>query len=265
MILTEQNYFSPEANQKYMSVSQFKDFAGSQGKQPCEALALAKQSGEWTEEKSTPLLVGSYVDSHFEGTLDIFKAQNPEIFTQKGELKANYKQAEYIIQRIERDTYFMMFMSGKKQVIMTANIFGVDWKIKIDSYLEDKAIVDLKVMASLTKSEWVKDYGHMSFINYWGYDIQGAIYQKVVEINTGKKLPFFIAGASKEKEPNIEIIFLDQQSLDDALSIVEYNLPRVLKVKNKEVKADRCGVCDYCRFTKVLSKPLHYSELIEKL
>ena len=66
-------------------------------------------------EKTTALLVGSYVDSHFEGTLDLFKAQNPEIFTKKGELKAEYRKAEEIINRIERDPLFMMFMSGEKQ------------------------------------------------------------------------------------------------------------------------------------------------------
>lgn len=263
MILTSENYFSPEAQLKYLGSSQYKDFAGSLGMKPCEAKALAKLNGEWEEEKTTALLVGSYVDAHFEGTLDIFKAQNPQIFTQKGELKADYKHAEVIIQRIERDPFFMKYMSGKKQVIMQAEFAGANWKIKIDSYHEDKCIVDLKVMASLNKSEWVKDYGKVNFIEYWGYDIQATIYQKVVEINTGKQLPFLIAGASKEKTPNIEVIAFDQRKLDDTLSIIESNIPRIISLKNGEIEADRCEICDYCRYTKVLSKPIHYSELIE--
>lgn len=83
MKLTNENYYSQEANKEYMSVSQFKDFAGTYGKMPCEFEALEKLNGRWKTKKTTPLLVGSYVDSYFEGTLDQFKKENPEIFTTK--------------------------------------------------------------------------------------------------------------------------------------------------------------------------------------
>lgn len=127
MQLTSENYYSQEANQEYMSVSGYKDFAGTYGKMPCEFYGMEKLNGRWQDEKSTALLVGSYVDSYFEGSLDQFKKDNPEIFTQKGELKANFKQAEEIIARIERDEYFMKYMSGQKQVIMTGELFGAKW------------------------------------------------------------------------------------------------------------------------------------------
>lgn len=179
MQLTSENYYSQEANKEYMSVSGYKDFAGTYGKMPCEFYGMEKLNGRWEDEKSTALLVGSYVDSYFEGSLEQFKKENPEIFTQKGELKANFKQAEEIIARIERDEYFMKFMSGQKQVIMTGELFGAKWKIKMDSYIPDVAIVDLKVMASITDLKWVKDIGYLDFVRYWGYDIQGAIYQGI--------------------------------------------------------------------------------------
>ena len=92
MQLTSENYYSQEANQEYMSVSGYKDFAGTYGKMPCEFYGMEKLNGRWEDEKSTALLVGSYVDSYFEGSLEQFKKDNPEIFTQKGELKANFKQ-----------------------------------------------------------------------------------------------------------------------------------------------------------------------------
>lgn len=266
MKLTNQNYHSSEANQKYLSVSQYKNFVGTLGIVNCEARAMAELNGEWKfDDKTTPLLVGSYVDAHFEGTLGTFQAQNPEIFTQKGELKAAYKQAEEIINRVERDKYFMKFMSGKKQVIMTADLFGSPWKIKIDSYLPGVAIVDLKVMQSLTKSFWTKDYGYMNFIDYWGYTLQGAVYQEVVRINTGNQLPFYIAGVSKEKEPNIEIVQVEQQRLDEALIEIETNTPKIMMLKNKEVEPIRCEMCDYCRHTKVLKKPIVSSELLGEI
>ena len=34
MVLTAENYYSQEANEEYMSVSQFKDFCGTYGKMP---------------------------------------------------------------------------------------------------------------------------------------------------------------------------------------------------------------------------------------
>ena len=167
----------------------------------CEFSVVEKLEERWEQKKTTPLLVGSYVDSYFEGTLEEFKKENPEIFTQKGELKANYKQAERIIARMERDPLFMQYMSVEKQVIMTGELFGAEWKIKIDSFVRGIAITDLKVMASITKLEWVKDIGYLDFVRYWGYDIQGAIYQEIVYQNTGERLPFYIAAGTKEEEP----------------------------------------------------------------
>lgn len=265
MNLTSENYFSQEVNAEYLSVSQYKDFCGTLGKVPCEEAALAKLRGEWKTEMTTPLLVGSYVDAHFEGTLDLFRAQHPEIFTQKGELKANYKQAEEIINRIERDSLFMKYMSGDKQVIMTAELFGVKWKIKLDSLIVDTCIVDLKVMKSLRESHWIRDYGHMDFIRYWGYDIQAAIYQKVVEINTGKKLPFYIAGASKEKVTDIEVIQIPQDWMDDRLMEVEREVPKIVSLKNGEYDPIRCEYCDYCKHTKILEKAVWPDSLIGEI
>lgn len=262
MKLTNENYFSQEANKEYLSVSQYKDFVGTLGKLGCETQALAKLNGEWEQEKSTALLVGSYVDAHFEGTLNLFRAQNPEIFKKNGELKADYIKANEIINRVERDELFMQFMSGEKQVIMTAELFGAKWKIKMDSYAPDVAIVDLKCMRELNKVEYTKDYGCMDFTQYWGYDIQGAIYQEVVYQNTGKRLPFYIAAVSKEKEPNLELIYIDDNHLKEKLIEVEQNVPHILALKNGEIDPLRCEVCDYCKHTKVLTRPIHYSELI---
>ena len=265
MMLTSENYYSVEADKEYMSVSQYKSFAGSYGRPGCEAHAMAKLSGEWIEnmEDSDALMVGSYVDAHFEGTLDVFKAQHPCMFKKDGSLMAKYVKANEMINRCERDDLFMAYMSGKKQVIMTAEMFGAKWKIKIDSYIEDKCIVDLKTCQSIRKKFMHLDTGLVNFLDEWGYYTQGAVYQKVVEINTGKKLPFFIAAVSKEKEPDIEIIACEQQYLDMALDEVERNLPRILKLKGGELEPERCETCDYCKNTKVLSQPIWSGNLIE--
>ena len=156
MTLTERNYYSDEMNLRYMSVSQYKEF------QRCEAAAMAQLQGEWRKPKTTALLVGSYVDAWFEGTLEDFREENPEIFKKDGSLKADFIMAEEIIQRVQRDAMFMYYMSGRKQVVKTANLFGTDWKIKMDSYHRGRMIVDLKVMRSMERIMG------KSFVEHWG-------------------------------------------------------------------------------------------------
>lgn len=267
MILTAENYFSKEADMEYLSVSQYKKFAGCLGKLGCEAKAMAELKGEWEEDKSTALLVGSYVDAHFEGALDLFRAQHPEIFTKQGSLKAEYKRAEEVINRIERDEYFMLHMSGQKQVIMAGEIAGAKFKIKMDSYFPGKLIVDLKCMKSLGEGFYNADFGRMDFIRNWGYDIQGAIYQEIVRQNTGEQLPFKIAAASKEEYPDIEIIQVEQSLMDGTLEDVKKNIPNILALKKGEYDPVRCEKrdCNYCKHTKVLTHSIWSSELIVNL
>ena len=262
MQLTEENYYSTGANREYMSVSQFKSFAGTHGRAACEAAALAALNGELDKHPSTAMLIGSYVDRYFEGTLESFRKEHPEIYCKNGILKADYIHAEKIIERAERDKLFCKYMSGEKQVIMTGEYGGCKWKIKMDSYLERKAIVDLKVVASIRDAKWTKETGYLDFVRYWGYDIQGAIYQEIVRQNTGLRLPFYVAALSKEREPDIEIIHVSDAYLESALSVVDTLLPEVLRAKNGDREPKRCGRCDYCRRTKVLRKPIGIGELM---
>ena len=85
MILNNENYYSPEANLEYMSVSQYKAFMN------CEAAAMAGISGKYERPTTRALLVGSFVDRYFEGTLDEFLKENPALYTRKHELRAEFK------------------------------------------------------------------------------------------------------------------------------------------------------------------------------
>ena len=217
MFLTEANYYSKEANQEYLSVSQYKDFCGTMKQRGCEAKAMAKLRGEWVEEMTEPLLLGSYVDAHFEGTLKLFKAKHPEIFRKKdAELYAKFQKANETIQMLERDEMFMFYMSGEKQTILTAELFGAMWKCKLDSYLRKLAIVDLKYVKDIRERFWVKDEGtFVSFVEWWGYDIQAAIYREIEAIcSGGPRLPVYLAAANKKKVPNHEIIAFDESGRD---------------------------------------------------
>lgn len=254
MNLTDENYFSKENNLKYMSASQFKDFL------KCPACAMAKLKEEWKQEKTTALMVGSYVDASYEGTLDIFKAKNPEIFKKDGELKSEYKKAEEIINRLEKDKMFSKYMSGEKQVIMTGEILGVPFKIKIDSFHKDKCIVDLKVMKDMQPIWNGKE--KENFVEYYGYDIQMAIYQEIVRQNTGKILPTFLCVATKETVTDFAILEIDNERLEFVMNaIIKPSLLSINNIKNENAEAYRCEKCEYCKSTKEIKQIINYKDL----
>ena len=244
MRLTSKNYYGFKAGMEYFSVSQYKDFM------KCEAAAMAKIRREYEPPVTKSLLVGSFVDSYFEGTLDKFIAEHPEVFTRKAELKSEFRKANEIIARCTSDPLFMKFMSGKKQKIMTFDLFGAKWKMKMDSYLPHICITDLKVVANFR------------VIPFWRYDLQGALYQKGVELNTREKLPFYLAAVTKERTPDMDIFQIQQPVLDMALSEIERNMPHFIAVKSGEEPAQGCGACDYCRQKKT-AKIRDYLELME--
>lgn len=251
MAVNRFNYFSENNNRKYCGSSQFKNFL------KCPARAMAILEGKVQEEESTALLVGSYVDSWFEGTLDQFKAEHPNIFKRDGSLKAEYEKANEIIERVSRDELFMKYMSGRKQVIKTGTIEGVPFKIKIDSYHKGKAIVDLKVIKDL-KPMWDEELGcKVDFIHYWGYHYQAAIYQAI----EGNKLPFYICAVTKENEPDLAVIEIPQDWIDEAMAVIKNHIGIIQAVKQGEIEADRCECCDYCKSTKKLTRVISANEL----
>lgn len=244
MAVNRFNYFSHNNNLKYCGSSQFKSFLR------CPAQAMAELRGEWKREETTALLVGSYVDAWFEGTLDTFKAEHPEILKKDGTLKAEYTKADEIIARVSRDELFMRYMGGQKQTIRTGFIEGVPFKIKMDSYHKGKAIVDLKVIKDF-EPIWNEERGlRQSFIEYWGYDFQAAIYQAI----EGNKLPFYICAVTKETIPDFDIIQVPQPWIDSAMAIIKNEIGIIDAYKRGELEPPRCGKCAYCRETKKLDR-----------
>lgn len=262
MKLTSKNYFSKEANLEYMSSTQLKSLVGSMGRPACEEHALKVLKGEWQDEPSKEMLIGSYVDAYFSDEMQQFLQNHMEdVFMKNGSKYKTYKDADDMIERAKKDKLFMEFMSGEHQKIFTAEMFGAKWKCKLDSYHKGKCIVDLKCVADIYQTFWVKDYGQMNFIEYWGYITQLAIYQKIVELNTGEKLPCYICAIDKTAHPAIEIIQIPNDRMDMELSLIEYDVKHALALKNGEIEPIRCGKCSYCKDTKVIKSPIALDEL----
>lgn len=270
--LTADNYYGAEANWAYMSASQYKSF------RKCEAAALAELRGEWGRKESLALLVGSYVDAYFSDELEQFKADHPEIFKKDGSLKADFEKAHAICERLNRDELSRLLLSGEHQTIKTGKIAGVWYKMKSDSLLSARQveaickrfpevrnivpfggpmIVDLKCMKDFEDIWDDENCEKVSFAEYWGYDIQGAIYQKV----DGRMAPFVIVGATKESTTDIEAMYIPDEDLEFALSEVEELSPRYAAIKRGEIEPVGCGRCAYCRSTKRLTGIMHYKKI----
>lgn len=252
--LTAANYHSVEANQRYFSVSQVKEFLD------CPARAMARINGEWDPPLTKALLMGSYFDAWVEGTLEQFKAEHPEILNSRtGELKADYQQVDEIIKRVQTDEVFMEYLRGDKQKIITFNLFGAPFKMKMDVYLKGERIVDTKLMRSMERIMGI------SFVEHWKYDWQTAIYAEGEYIRNRKKnkqrLETYLAVATKEDETDLGVVHIPRWRNEECLAEIKKIMPRLIAYKNRELEAPGCGICPYCRSVKKLTGPIDFESV----
>ncbi len=277
MKLTNKNYYGAKANSEFMSVSQFKQF------KKCEAMALAELKGEYERSKSKALLLGSFVDEMLTGTkkskISFIVENRAEIF-QKSSKISKYTNDELVVllndysldvfntdnnpyteivqaletvEKIKKQPLMKKHFNSKHQTIMTGEIAGIPFKIKMDNYKPNEFIADGKYMASLRSPNLFEP-----MVKYWGYDIQGAIYQEIVFQNTGKCLPFYLDIATKETPTHLAVAEIKQYDLDEALETVKALAPHYQAIKNGEKEPERCGEydCNYCTETIIITEPL---------
>ena len=255
MALTSKNYFSPRANRLYFSASQVKQF------KKCEAQAMAEITGKYVRPASQALMVGSYVDAALTGDIEAWKAEHPEILKRDGSLKAEFVQAQEMVERAKSDRVFKEYLRGRHQAIMTAKIFGVPFKCKFDA-LRDDRIVDLKTVRDM-QPVYMPGHGRVDFATAWDWPLQMAIYQKIVEIKKGVKLPCFLAVITKETPADIAVIQIEQERMDAEIAWLEQALPRFEAIKSGLIPPERCGQCAFCRETNKLTGPVMLGEFEE--
>lgn len=258
MPVTKENYFTPENDKEYMSVSLFKSF------KKCEAKTMAKLNSEWEDDNKDALLLGSYVHAWSEGTLEQFKVEHPEMYSSrgktKGQLKSTFLIADRMINALKDDELVKQAREGQKEVIQTAELFGVPWKAMFDIYNSDKkVIVDLKT----TRNIHSKFGNNENFIIHYDYLLQMAIYCEIDRINR-KADDYFqphIIAVSKEDIPDKAVILLGTEFIEDKLLETEILMDRVKAVWQGREQPTRCEECDYCRATKKLEKTIFYMDL----
>ena len=270
MLLTRDNYYSQEADWAYMSCSQY------QGWCECEAKQMAKLRGRWVDEPKEAFLVGNYFHTHFESPeaheefcrehfLEIYKtrtvkdkATGLETVVPTGK-RAPFEQADRMIATAEGDPLIrsLLDLPGENEMIMTGELFGVPWRIRVDKYVpEGRLIVDYKTVANINELKWSSELREkVTFIDAYGYMMRAAVYSEIEkQFSASRDDPHFIIIAiSKQDYPDKDVLELNhRQRYDYELEQIRERIQHIQRVKDGSLRPTRCGVCDYCRATKRL-------------
>lgn len=278
-VLNEATYFTPQANNRYLDCSTYKSFIGTPGRKGCECRALAIAQGKYVQQKTTALLIGSYVDRYFDGTLAEFMLEEVDnLYTKasikkfnegKGDLEllSDFKMADVMIKRAIREPLFMKYAEGETQKILTADIDGVPIRVKLDSY-DGHRITDIKTVASINETYYAADLGQrLNFAEYWGYLEQAFFYKEAVRQNFGKDLPFYLACITKEKynnepHPRVAVIQIPDKLITDKGQEIKQKIHSVWSLLQGEIDPVPCGSCEWCADNLPLEKVISLDELM---
>ena len=278
-VLNEQTYFTPEANLKYLDCSTYKGFVGTPGRKSCECRALAIAKGEYQQPKTAALLLGSYVDRYFDGSLAEFMVEEMDnLYTKasikkfnegKGDLEllSDFKLADVMIKRAIREPLFMKYVEGDTQKILTADIDGVPIRVKLDSY-DGHRITDVKTVASISETYYAADLNQrLNFAEYWGYVEQAYFYKEAVRQNFGKDLPFYLACITKEKyngepHPRVAVIQVPDKIIEDKGKEIKQKIHTVWSLLQGEIDPVPCHTCEWCADNLPLEKVISLDELL---
>lgn len=276
-ILTDDNYYSPEANQNYFSCSQFEEFCS------CEAAALAHVRGQWSPPETDAFFLGKYFHAYFEGERAFNEfCHTPENFekifktkTTKArgmEITGKYAaitKMDDMIESAAQDPAIrkIMDMKGDTEVSMHGKLFDkYPWRIRLDKHIPDmNLIIDWKSVADIYECKYSPKHGKkVSFVEQYNYMFRAAVYTEIYKEFTGSdKTPlFWLVCISKQEPPDKAIINLTHlQRYGLELEKVYGKIHRFQAIKDGMVPPVRCGHCAYCRATKTLDRAMDYWEL----
>lgn len=275
-ILTDENYYSREADIHYMSCSQYQAF------EKCEAAAIAKLRGLWEpQEMSDALFQGQYFHSYFESPQAfetfceqhfdrIFKTKTTK--TKGTEVVGKYapfERLDEMIKVVENDRFLSRILAweGENELPMTGMVGGIPWRMKMDKYCpSSRRIIDYKTSANLRELYYnVRTKERQTFVEEFGYLMRAAVYGEIERQNRQESTfpSFLIIGVSKQSPPDKEVILLDDDTRwEYELEVVKSRIPHIQRLKEGVENPRRCGMCEYCRATKELRRIKAYTDLM---
>ena len=254
-VLTAENYFSLEADTRYMSNSQFKAFMS------CQAAAMAEIKDGWNAAQKECFIEGHLFENVVCGAEELFFAQHPEIISTRGESKgqpkSNFLRVLAAAEAVRSQEAVMDEINRcEKQKVITGIINGVAYKGCIDLYNPENGNVwDLKNVKDF-KPIYSPDEGRrLEWYEYYMYIQQLALYRELLRQNNLLTGNFGLIAATKEAVPDVVWLMFNPRLLDNSLDIVFELSPVYDMVKKGIVPPTECGQCEYCRAHKTLKKP----------
>lgn len=230
-----------------MSFSLFRNFMD------CEAKALHDLRNP-KENNDRPLILGNYVHSYFESPKahdQFMKDKHKYIFKSQKARYADFDKADGWIKRLSAYKLFKKLYVGKKEAMVTGQMYDVDWKGKIDCLnLEQGYFIDLKTVKNF-KDEWNSAlHQRVNFVIKRLYTMQIAIYKYLLEEKYDIKFTPLIFAVTKESVPDVACISFDDYNFNDDYKTIQSYLPHVMRVIYGLEEPTACGKCDYCKTVK---------------
>lgn len=254
MILTNNNYFSKEADSEYMSVSQFKLF------NECEAKALATIKGQEDAISKDSFLEGQLFEELVAGDAKLFMAQHPELISTRGatsgQLKSAYSKVLIAAEKFNSQQFFRNIIEKcEKQTILTGEICDIKVKCKLDLFdKKTNSIYDIKCMKDF-KENWDKsEKCYKPWYYTYNYVLQLAVYREIVRQNFGEPEEIGLIAATKEDIPDIDAKSFSSDLLDLELEKFKNNIVRYNDIKQNKINPNYCGCCDYCKKIKNIKR-----------
>jgi hypothetical protein len=281
MDLLSSNYYSPEADAEYMSVSQFRRW------QECAAAAHAwyVRRDPKAEFKATEAMaLSAYGDALLldpPAVPGILSQYAEHLALKNGNPSTTAVRILGMVEFVKKQfpDFAAVLARSSLQRIITFKIGGVPWKGRLDILdTEQRMVWDVKMVADLFGTEYVPRLGQRgNFIAASGYGTQLAVYQEGVAqaVLGGEGYGAGIIGIQKPT-PTAPVPMLrafrwtDQVQLFSELQAVAAMMPRISALKSqpdiRSIEHDgdeprlRCGVCSYCRATEPGMIELAYSD-----
>ena len=260
--LDNHNYHSNEANQHYMSVSQFKQAM------ECEAAMVAEIKGEHIRPHSPAMAVGSYLHTAFDSAQafsEYLEQHHDEIYNMRGNKYKDYEKADEMIETLRNDKFCMMALEGEKEVIYTGELFGVQWKIRVDNINHNNQFFsDIKTTQELAKRYWSEKYNSwVSFVQAYDYILQMYVYREIIAQNTGLYYSPYIVAITKESPPDKAVLHFNDDRFGFERDYIEQLLPSIIEAKQGNKTPHRCEKCTYCRRIKQIKSTFEIEYLID--
>lgn len=252
MVLTPDNYHSPEARAAYISSSDVKLAMR------CEAMWLAQNLGIYQRpESSDAFAYGHLFEEAASGNAEAYIQDHPELTltrgANKGHLRAAYADAIELAGAVRRSPYLSRLIGRcRKQVIFTGVLFGMPARMMADLVDTDGSIYDFKTARDF-RPVWDSDREeYREWWSVWDYPVQLWFYREIARQN-GLTVPRVGLIAGSKADMDVQALLFGPDTMQAAEADAAYTMSRMSSIRNGD-KPEACGHCEWCLSQKRITR-----------